>query len=171
VQFASPQLHCKTLHMILQITKNVGKKHVTKYIRDNGTETWMHSDNFFVVHDLCHFALEKTLGYTTAFCGMLNSGISIQDFEDRDTRNAMSISKEAAYAENMANLFLMETRQGNFDNIHAVIKDAHETVTKNYPAPVLSDAEVENIRTYLRELLQQWTSLPEGNTMQLEFVF
>jgi hypothetical protein len=102
---------------------------------------------------------------------MLNSGISIQDFEDRDTRNAMFISKEAAYAENMANLFLMETRQGNFDNIHAVIKEAHETVTKNYPAPALSDAEVENIRAYLREILQQWNSLPEGNTMQLEFVF
>jgi hypothetical protein len=156
--------------MKLKITKFQDKKHVLKYVRDNGTETWMHSDNFFVLHDLSHFALEKTLGYTTAFCGMLNSGISIEDFEDRNIRNAMLITKEAIYAENMANLFLMETVQGNFDDMNAVIKEAHETITNKLPAPVLTATQIEGIRTNLQEVLTLWKNLPEGNTLVVDFV-
>ncbi len=77
--------------MKLLLTKCNDKKHVIKYLRDNGTETWMYSDDFFVIHDLSHFAIEKTLGYSSAFCGMLNNGVAIQDFEDRATRNANGI--------------------------------------------------------------------------------
>ncbi len=157
--------------MQLQITKFSGKKNVIKYVRGNGTETWMYSDDFFVLHDLSHYALEKVLGYTTAFCGMLNSGISIQDFEDRDKRNAVLITKEAVYAENMANLFLMETVQGNFADMNAVIKQAHETVDTKYAAPVLGVVEIDTIRTYLRALIAQWHALPVGNTLQLDFAF
>jgi hypothetical protein len=155
--------------MVLAITKYSGKRHVIKYIRGNGTETWMYSDDFFVVHDLSHFALEKTLAYTTAFTGMLNNGTAIQDFEDRAKRNAMQLTKEAMYAENMANLFLMETVQGNFEDINTVIKDAFEAITRQYPAPVLTETEINSIRAYLRELLAQWNSLPAGKTMHLQF--
>ncbi len=45
--------------MQMRITKNSGKPHIIKYIRDNGTETWMYSDDFFVQHDLSHFAIES----------------------------------------------------------------------------------------------------------------
>lgn len=156
--------------MQLLITKYHDKKNVIKYIRNNGTETWMYSDDFFVLHDLSHFALEKTLGYTTAFMGMLNDGTSIQDFEDRDTRNELTITKEALYAENMANLFLMETMQGNFTNLNEVIKQAHEGVSTNYPAPVLTEDNITNIRTALHDLISSWRSLPAGKTLQLEYI-
>lgn len=156
--------------MQLLITKYRDKKSVIKYIRNNGTETWMYSDDFFVLHDLSHFALEKALGYTTAFMGMLNNGTSIQDFEDRDIRNKLTITKEALYAENMANLFLMETAQGNFTNLNEVIKQAHDAVSKNYPAPVLTEENIANIRTALRNLISSWRSLPAGKTLQLEYI-
>lgn len=156
--------------MQLQITKFSGKKNVVKYIRDNGTETWMYSDDFFVLHDLSHYALEKVLGYATAFCGMLNSGISIQDFEDMDKRKAILITKEAVYAENMANLFLMETAQGGFADMNTVIKQAHETVDTKYPAPVLTAVEINTIRTYLSTLVAQWKALGVGHTLQLNFI-
>lgn len=156
--------------MQLLITKYQDKKNVIKYIRNNGTETWMYSDDFFVLHDLSHFALEKTLGYTTAFMGMLNNGTSIQDFEDRVTRNKLTITKEALYAENMANLFLMETVQGNFTNLNEVIKQAHEAVTTNCPAPVLTEENITNIRTTVRHLISTWRRLPAGKTLQLEYI-
>lgn len=156
--------------MQLLITKYQDKKNVIKYIRNNGTETWMYSDDFFVLHDLSHFALEKTLGYTSAFMGMLNNGTAIQDFEDRDTRKKLTITKEALYAENMANLFLIETVQGNFTNLNEVIKQAHDAVTTNYPAPVLTDENITNIRTALRQLISNWRSLPAGKTLQLEYI-
>jgi hypothetical protein len=97
-----------------------------------------------------------------------NSG---KNFEDRATRNAIVLTDEAVWAENMANLFLMETRQGNFDDMQAVLKTAHETVNSKRPAPVLAERQISGIRAYLRELLQQWQSLPAGQTMQLDFIF
>ncbi len=49
--------------MLMEITKNEGKPHIISYARDDGTITWMHSDDFFVRHDLSHYVIEKQLGY------------------------------------------------------------------------------------------------------------
>ena len=155
--------------MLLQLTKNRDKPHVIKYIRDNGTETWMYSDDFFVIHDLSHYVIEKTLGYTTAFYGMLNNGMAIQDFEDREKRNALLITNEACYAENMANLFLIEIAQGDFEDFNTVSREAFTTSNQKYPPPVLKDAEIKNIRNYLKQLILQWKDLPVGNSLQLTF--
>lgn len=88
--------------MQIRITKHSNKPHILKYIRDNGTETWMYSDDFFVQHALSHYALESILGYRTAFHGMQNSGMDIRDFENREKRAAINITAEAMYAESMA---------------------------------------------------------------------
>ena len=106
--------------MEMRITKNTAKAHVILYKRNNGTETWMPADDFFVRHDLSHYAIEKTLDYTTAFMGMLNAGMDIRDFENREKRKQLTITQEAWYAENMANLFLIEVSQGYFDNFNQV---------------------------------------------------
>ncbi|MBS1920931.1 MAG: hypothetical protein JST17_11820 [Bacteroidetes bacterium] len=113
--------------MEMRITKNTGKPHIILYERNDSSQTWMRSDNFFVMHDLSHYALETTLKYRTGFMGMLNSGIDISDFEVLEKRRQIIVSKEAAYAENMANLFLMEIMQGNFENFNEVSKLAFET--------------------------------------------
>jgi hypothetical protein len=155
--------------MILQLTKNSDKPHVIKYIRDNGTETWMYSDDFFVLHDLSHYAIEKTLKYTTAFYGLLNNGMAIEDFEDREKRNALLISDEACYAENMANLFLMEITQGGFEDFNAVSGEAFIAINQKFSPPVLKDAEIKNIRIYLKQLILQWKDLPVGSSLQLTF--
>jgi len=153
--------------MLLQLTKNNGKPHIIKYIRDNGTVTWMYSDDFFIRHDLSHYAIEKILGYTTAFNGMLNNGMGIKDFEDREKRKAMNITDEAFYAENMANLFLMEIAQGNFDDFNTVQQDAFESLPVQFPKITLPDGKINEIRSYLRQLLQQWNELPAGETLEL----
>lgn len=155
--------------MLLRITKNLDKLHVISYQRDNGTVTWMKADDFFVSHDLSHYCIEKNLQYTNAFMGMLNSGMEIKDFEDRTKRNQLVLSKEALYAENMANLFLMEIAQGNFEDFNETIKDSFKTGDKEFSAPVLSNEQIISIRQSLRSLLKKWKELPAGETMQLEF--
>ena len=155
--------------MLLRITKHTGKATIISYQRNDGTETWMQADDFFVRHDLSHYAIEKTLGYTSAFMGMLNNGMGIMDFEDRDKRLQMTITNEAWYAENMANLFLMEVVQGELDNFNEVSANAFSKMGKAFPAPVLSDAQIRSIRNCLKGLLQNWNQLPAGQTMQLTF--
>jgi len=157
--------------MKLQITKNVNKPHFILYRRDDGSTTWMHSDDFFVMHDLSHFALEKTLGYKTAFMGMLNNGMEIKDFENREKRNQMAITAEAIYAENMANLFLMQISQGNFDNFNQILQDAFKPMNKKLAPPVLTEKEILSVRRYLKQLIEQWKELPLTETMELDYIF
>ena len=106
----------------MEITKNIGKPHVICYMRDDGSKTWMHADNFFVRHDLSHYAIEKILGYTTAFMGMLNNGMDIKDFENREKRKKITMTKEAMNSEQMANLFLMEVAQGDLADFNDTLK-------------------------------------------------
>jgi hypothetical protein len=156
--------------MELSITKNTGKPHILSYKRDNGSVTWMHTDDFFVRHDLSHFAIEKTLGYRSAFMGMLNSGMDIKAFEDRNQRKQMTITDEAANAENMANLFLMEIAQGDFDDFNSVLKESFVDMGTRSPIPRLTEDELGSIRHYLRQLLREWHQLPAGEKMILNIV-
>ncbi len=155
--------------MLIRITKNTGKPHIIRYIRDNGTETWMHSDDFFVRHDLSHYALEKQLNYKTAFNGMLNNGMDIKDFENREKRAALTVTDEAYYAENMANLFLIEIAQGLFDDFNTVQQQAFVSFNNLFPVITITEEKINSIRGHLRTLLQQWNELLSGETMELNF--
>jgi hypothetical protein len=75
------------------------------------------------------------------------------------------------YAENMANLFLMEIMQGNFDDFNTVSKQAFENMNTPYPAPALSEKQVVAIRIFLRQLMKSWKELPDNKTMTLNFDF
>ena len=155
--------------MLIRMTKNTGKRHVIKYIRDNGTETWMHADDFFVRHDLSHYAIESVLQYRTAFNGMLNGGMDIKDFEDKEKRERLQVTDEAWYAENLANLFLAEIAQGPFEDFNTVQQQAFTNFNQQYIPVTLSHANIAAIRLLLRRLLQQWAELKEGQTMELIF--
>ena len=155
--------------MLLRITKNKGKPHIILYRRDDGSETWMHADDYFVRHDLSHYCLEKILGYTSAFMGMLNNGMDIKDFEDREKRKKLTITSEAMYAENLANLVLMEIAQGMVENFNQTSKASFKTWNKEFPAPELLENDIKNIRESLRALLNSWNELPTGKTMELVF--
>ena len=155
--------------MLMQLTKNTGKPHIIKYVRDNGTETWMYSDDFFIQHDLSHFAIESVMAYRTAFNGMLNRGMDIKDFEDREKRAKITVTDEACYAENMSNLFLTEILQGEFEDFNAVQKESFKAINTQYQSITLSNEKIKAIRNYLRQLLDQWNEMPFGETMELTF--
>lgn len=155
--------------MLLRITKNKSKPNIILYRRDDGSETWMYADDYFVRHDLSHYCLEKNLGYTTAFMGMLNHGMDIKDFEDREKRKELTVTSEAMYAENMANLFLMELAQGSFENFNQTSKESFESWNNEFPSPVLLENDINRIRESLKVLLNSWNELPFGETMELFF--
>jgi hypothetical protein len=153
--------------MQLQIKKNTVKQHLIKYIRDDGSHTWMYADDYFVQHDLSHFAIESVLKYSNAFMGMLNAGMNIKDFENREKRKELGISKEAAYAESMANLFLMEISEGDVEPFNKVSQSVFTTSFPQFDPPELSDIEKNNIRLYLKQLLNLWQNLPAGDEILL----
>jgi hypothetical protein len=95
--------------------------------------------------------------------------MEINDFENREKRLQMVISKEAWYSENMANLFLIEIAQGQFDDFNSVAKEAFGMMKHHFPAVALTKEELACIRSYLRQLLTDWNKLPSGETMTLTF--
>lgn len=153
----------------MRILKNEHKPHILSYTRDDGSETWMHASEYFVRHDLSHYALEKILHYKTAFNGMLNNGMDIRDFEDKEKRASLNVTAEAYYAENMANLFLIEIAEGNFTDFNAVQQQAFVSFNQQYEPVAVPQEKIEMVRSYLRELLQQWQALPVGDTLTLTF--
>ncbi len=155
--------------MQLRISKYLEKPHTLLYRRDDGTETWMASEEFFVRHDLSHYAIEKTLGYRKAFLGMLNAGMDIKAFEDRNTRLQLEVSAEAGWAENMPNLFLMGTAQGEVNDFNAVLTESFVRIGAAAAPTYLSDEEIAAIRSLLKRLLADLAALPVGETLVLEF--
>ncbi len=153
--------------MEVRITRKEGKLHTIVYKRSDKTETWQASDDFFILHDLSHFAVEKILEYKTAFMGMINQGMGVKDFEDREKRKKLDVTAEGWYAENMANLFLMEISQGEIIDFNMVSQEAFSKMELPFPALVLTSQEINNIRTYLRQLLHQWNLLPLNESMIL----
>jgi hypothetical protein len=101
--------------------------------------------------------------------GMLNNGMDISDFEDREKRLQMTVTKEAWYAESMANLFLMEIAQGDMDDFNKIAVLAFDKMGKEFPAPILSLVQIDSIRKCLKDLLNNWNGVQPGQTMNLTF--
>ena len=155
--------------MKIQIKNRANSKHIISYVRDGLETYWIEADNFLVLHDLCHFAIETTLGYKTAFWGLVNSGINPSDFEDKEKRDRLNLSNEAWYAEHLANLFLIEYSQGTFENINEVFKQCMLEHNPSIAIIQFSDTEIEAIRTSLHQLINSWNMVEDGNFLTLEF--
>ena len=110
--------------MEIEFKKREGRKHIITYKREGIDDFWMEADNFLILHDLSHYAIESTLQYTCAFWGLIKSGVNPTIFENKEERDKILISEEAWYTECLANLFLIELTQGEFENFNAVFKDS-----------------------------------------------
>jgi len=51
--------------------KRTGQKQIISYKREGKSYFWMETDEFFVLHDLSHYAIETRLTYTSAFWGLI----------------------------------------------------------------------------------------------------
>lgn len=155
--------------MKVRFQKNKATKNVITFVRDNQTITWTKADDFLVLHDLSHYTIEKTLNFTTAFYGMINSGATIKDFEDKVIRDKMNLTNEAWYAETLANLILIEHTQTTFENLNETFREALNQTNPNIPFMAISVTDIEKIRALYSQLIKNWKLLPENQLMELDF--
>ena len=148
-------------------------------IRSDGSSTWQRFEGatamVFPVHDLTHYAVERTLGYTRGFYGLLAEGWAIQDFAKPWPRGP--IPEEAREVELIVGFFDAERREMNtwsaeeFAQHAAVFLEAARARGKDTPAAVRmpSAAELEEVRAVRDRLLRQWFATPPGGELTLDF--
>ncbi|MFZ9213620.1 MAG: hypothetical protein ACO21S_00455 [Sediminibacterium sp.] len=155
--------------MKIQIKKRSNSKHVISYLRDGLETYWIEADNFLVLHDLCHFAIETTLGYKKSFWGLIASGINPNVFENKEKRDALELSNEAWYSEHLTNLLLIEFTQGLFDNINEMLEQSLMQQNPSISVIKISSTELTAIRSLFYKLIDNWNSVKDGNYLSLDF--
>ncbi len=155
--------------MKIIIKKKSSAKHTISYIREGYQDSWIEADNFLVIHDLCHYAIESSLQYKNAFWGLVANGIHPSIFENRETRNALQLTNEAWYAEHLANLLLIEITQGKFDDINKMLEKSLIQHNPSIPIIQFSILELDTIRALLHQLIDDWQAVNEGDYLSLDF--
>ena len=156
--------------MKIIIKKKAGNKHTISYIREGFEDYWIEADDFLVLHDLCHYAIETTLQYKNAFWGLIAEGINPGIFENKETRDALVLTNEAWYAEHLANLLLIEFTQGKFEDINAMLEKSLQQQNPLIPTIQFSNIVIVEIRALLHTLIENWRVVKEGDYLSLDFI-
>ena len=122
-----------------------------------------------MLHDLCHYAIEYTLQYKTAFWGLVASGINPNVFENKVKRDALELSNEAWHSEHLANLLLIEFTQGLFDDINKMLEQSLLQQNSSIPFIKISSTKLTEIRTLLYKLIDDWKAVKDGDYLSLNF--
>lgn len=147
--------------------------------RRDGTSTWQRQTGslgmVFPPHDLTHFAVETTLGYRGAFYGLIADGWEISDFAKPWSRGP--IPAEAREVETLVSVFESFARRATPSHGVDVNKWADEYVASRNaakpgaaePLRPLSADEIDRVSSVRATLLDRWSELAPGESLELEF--
>lgn len=141
--------------------------------RPDGTGTWQKrtgpAAEFFAVHDLTHYAVETVLRFSGGFYGLVAEGWDLSDFGTPWPRGPLP--PEALPAEVIVGCF--DTQRAAGEPLTAEqcnTSAASWFASAGRPSPVrVTDAQLDEIRAVLSELVGRWHALPPGETLELTF--
>lgn len=112
----------------------------------------------FALHDLTHFAVEKSLAYRQGFFGLVASGWDIEETGGKGRHGP--VPAEATEVERMVGVFDSERGSGTLWTV--------EEFNQFAPRP-LSGEEIQKVRAMRSSLLRQWSNVAPGQALSLEF--
>ena len=155
--------------MKISFTKTGKDEHVFSCIRKDGSTTWQHVSPFFMMHDLCHYAVETTLALKNAFFGMVASGIDITNFDLPKEQRNIQLTDEAIFAEHLVNLLVIDYAQGRMENLIEIFTHVYDGKSGSKLLSYITDEKMEKIRKAYCDLLEQWKSTPVSESLNLLF--
>ena len=155
--------------MTIAFSKKENKQHTLTCTRTDGSQTWMQVSDFFVAHDLMHYATETVLQYKDAFYGMLNRAINITDFEKPKSQRTVVLSEQAIIAEHLVNLLLIEHNQGAMADFNETLLLSFAADNPEIKPPVVSEETHKKIHNIFSEQINKWYKLATGQTLVLNF--
>lgn len=112
----------------------------------------------FALHDLTHYAVEKSLGYRQGFFGLLAAGWEMDDTGGKGARGP--VPPEALEVERIVGIFDSERGCGTLWST--------EEFNQFTPRP-LAEAEILKVRSCRSELFGRWAAVIPGAALELEF--
>lgn len=155
--------------MKISFTRRESKNHIISCQRIDGTVTWMQIDSFFIIHDICHYAVESVLKFKNAFYGILASGTSITDFELPKDERTFNLTEEAIFTEQIVNLLTIEYSQGRMENFLDLLNEVCQKNAVPLVVSPLDQTYLQLIRQSFELLMNRWHLLPEGEAITLIF--
>jgi hypothetical protein len=159
--------------MRIRFTKQSGKHDWMKCIRPDGTTTSCPMPKQGILpHDFVHYVVEDTLDLRQGFWGILAIGVGFPNSAppwDAADFNLPDLT-QALQGESLVECFQAEMWNGfqvseNFAEILQVTCDA-----RTVPVPeTISLNQLQQVRSRLQDVSQQWQSLAIGETLEVEF--
>jgi len=147
--------------MRIEILKKPDGSGVLRCTREDGSVTWQKQPKhgaFFALHDLTHYAVETVLGYRDGFFGLIAKGWDMDDIGGKGARGPLP--QEAIEVEKIVGVFDSERGSG-------VLWTAEE-FNQFAPRP-LTLQEIHEVRAMRSGLFQQWSAVPIGGKLELQF--
>ncbi len=145
----------------IEITKQPDGSGLLRCTRDDHSSTWQKQTRHaahFALHDLTHYAVETGLHYRQGFFGLIAQGWDVEDTTGKGARGPLP--PEALEVEKIVGLF--DSERGS-----SALWTAEEF---NLFAPrPMTAAELQSVRSLRAELFRQWSAVPVGGVLQLNF--
>ena len=148
-------------------------------VRSDRTTTWQRQQGVYALvfpsHDLTHYAVESSLGYTRGFYGLIADGWDLTDFAAPWRRGP--IPREALEVELIVGFFQMDRRSDGWTaetfNAHAEqFVEARRALRPGAPLPSiprLSADQIDRVRAARDALYVRWGTIQPGGTLELSF--
>jgi hypothetical protein len=136
--------------------------------RPDGSEVWSRVHPFYPGHDLTHFAVESALGLRRGFFGLIAEGWELTDFVRKHA--AAKLPVEAFWAE--CAVGVTELLGSPAPPTLAEWQDALDQSVAGQKLPPfrrVNEAEYARLNFLRAALRQQWSVLPMGETLTLDF--
>lgn len=162
------------MNIKIVIKKDQQKQSILTIFRSDGSSTWTKLHRGLETHDIAHYAVESTLGFTRAFYGIINDGYTIDDFiaPKEQRKNAVkpeNLHSEALITEHIVNLLEIELLNSGF-NDNFLNELSTILAENNLPFPKnLNTESLTIIRNTYHNFYNQWLTLNDGKTLEIVF--
>ena len=155
--------------MLIRLTKGRNGPNTLACIRADGTSTWAKVQDYFPLHDITHYVVETTLGIENAFYSLVRDGWDISDFAQKGA--AARVPPQANLVEALVGRLQREIMPGTEFTLESYNEEV-EAVLEGIGNPErhpITEAELTEMRSRLRELMERWRALNSGESIELEF--
>jgi hypothetical protein len=161
--------------LLIRIKKNKDGSASLTCIRRDGSTTWQRQEGklgaVFPPHDLTHYAVESTLGYSQGFYGLIADGWELGDFSAPWPRGELpGEAREVEVLVGVLDLERMTLRPGSTVEFNEQVRSAASQERRIALSPrALSDEELACVRAVRAEVFARWAAVEPGAALELSF--